>query len=634
MSQNKDDKGPGSRPTPDAGLPKRPVPTIDLKATEVKAETKPVASSPGASQTGAKPAEAKPGSVVPNVEAKGAAKPGTPVTDDKKPDAGKPSVSSTPGATWSPTGPTKPVATSSPFAQPAAAKTGEVGKPASSVKGAPPAPAPVAPPASARTGSGIGRALSYLSAAVLGGLLAIFGADFVAGTLGIEVRTPGPAVSAVEGLSTRLSKLETSVSQAPASRSDPAPLKAVTDQLAQATERLAKLEGANRQLGALGEAQAQLAATTRALEDKIGKEALAAAPDASGRIAKLEETIQALVSTAQSQPGRPLPEVARLSTKLQELEAAVAALRKGGGGAEAMAQIEARLAEARKGEAQMSEAVARLKEDGTSRLREIEAVKTQTERLEGRVEAIKSDAGTARTSVDTLKSDVTAQLQTVARQGDLKSTLEVVDKRVAGLEQRVDTMSKRDDELQANAARIVVSLQLANLKRDMEQGKPFDEQLAAVEKAAGGTLDLAPLKAYRKQGVPTTTDLATQFRTLTRTVLDAEQTKAQATTVDRLLQSAKSVVQIRRVGADVKGDTAEATLARAEHNLKTGDLETAAREMKSLKPELRGTIQAWLDQLEARVAVDRGLKAIEDKLKTSIAGAQTDSKAAAGKDGK
>ena len=44
MSQNKDDKNTPQRPamgaSGDAGLPKRPVPIIDLKATEIKAETK------------------------------------------------------------------------------------------------------------------------------------------------------------------------------------------------------------------------------------------------------------------------------------------------------------------------------------------------------------------------------------------------------------------------------------------------------------------------------------------------------------------------------------------------------------------------------------------------------------------
>jgi hypothetical protein len=609
MSQNKDDNNTPQRPPVDAGLPKRPVPIIDLKATEIKPETKPAAgtsSAPGSPASTGKPADVKatdtrPGEnkpgvgvsaySVPNVDPKSAAKPGF-GSDEKKIDPAKPQAPATarPGSSVPPTSTSGSAATGS------------------AAQGA---PAP-------KTGLGIGRALSYLSAAVLGGLLAIFGADFMASSLGIDVRSSSPVAPVVEDLTARLKKLEQSAVQAPAGRPDTGAIKGVADQLTQANERLAKLEGANRQLTALSDAQTKLVETTRALETRIGEGAPA---EAAGRIAKLEEAMQGLAAMAQAQPGRPLPEMARISTKLGEIETAVAALRKSGGGGEATAQIEARLAEARKAEAQMNEAVSQLKAESTKRLREIEAVKTQSERLEQRVEAIKTEAGAAKSNVDALKSDVTAQLQTVARQGDLKASFDGVDKRVTGIETKLDTMSKRDDERQANSERIVVSLQLANLKRVMEQGKPYGEALAEVEKVAGGLVDLGPLKAHREKGVAATAELVAQFRPLTRTVLEAEQDQGQTSTVNRLLNSAKSVVQIRRVGADVQGDGAEALLARAEAHLKSGDLVAAAKEMKALKPELRGTAQTWLDQLEARVTVDRAVKAIEDKLKTSIAGA-------------
>ena len=95
-----------------------------------------------------------------------------------------------------------------------------------------------------------------------------------------------PVAPVVEDLTARLKKLEQSAAQAPAARPDAGALKGVTDQLAQANERIAKLEGANRQLAALSEAQTKLVETTRALETRIGEGAPA---EAAGRIAKLEE---------------------------------------------------------------------------------------------------------------------------------------------------------------------------------------------------------------------------------------------------------------------------------------------------------------------------------------------------------
>jgi Mitochondrial inner membrane protein len=618
MSQNKDDKTTPPRAPADSGLPKRPVPTIDLKATEVKAETKPAAGASWIAPGASAPASSTPASST-------QASPNKPA--DSKPSAGAPAAAVPnvdPKSQAS--APPRPGASVPPLSPASSSRA------PSSSSSAPSAPIAVVAQSS---GFGIGRALSYLSAAVLGGLMAIFGADFLAGTLGLDVRPSSPATPVVEELTTRLKKLEQSAAQPATIRTDTAALKGVTDQLAQANERIAKLEGANRQLAALSDAQSKLVESTRALETRIGQ---ASPAEATGRIAKLEETIQGLAAIAQAQPGRPLPEMARLNTKLGEIETAVAALRKSGSGGEAMAQIEARLAEARKAEArkaeaQMTETVTQLKAESATRLREIEVVKTQAERLEQRVEAAKTDAGAAKSNVDALKTDVTAQLQTVARQSDLKTSFDGVDKRVAGIETRLETMSKRDDERQANSERIVVSLQLANLKRVMEQGKHYGDALAEVEKVAAGLVDLAPLKAHRDKGVMPTAELTAQFRQLTRNVLEAEQDQGQTSTVNRLLNSAKSVVQIRRVGADVQGDGAEALLARAEHHLKSGDLVTAAKEMKALKPELRSVAQGWLDQLEARVTVDRAVKAIEDKLKTSIAGTPA-AGPAAGKGGK
>lgn len=625
MSQNKDDKSTASRPPADAGLPKRPVPTIDLKATEVKVETASAsasspASGPGtnSARTADPKADVKPASAAPSGKPEDVAKTATPQPATTAAMQSASSSGSSPASKSSATVP--PISASS-------AKSGGGGSTTSSTKTGPDkgaadktsaatSAATAVPPSASKSGGGIGRALTYLSAAVLGGILALFGADYLASSLGIDVRPANPAAPAIEDLSGRLKKLEQAAAQ-PAQLPAVGAVRGLTEQLTQTSDRLAKLESASQQIAALGEAQGKLAESTRSLEAKVSE--TAPAVEAAGKVAKLEEAMQGLVAMAQSQPGRPIPELARLTTKLTEVEQAVASLRKGGGN-EAMAQIEARLVEARKAEAQMSEAVEQLKAESAKRLRELEGLKTQAERLESRVDAVRAEAGTARNNVDILKTDLMSQLQTVARQGDLKTSLEGFDKRVAGLETRLDAMSKRDAERQTNSERIVVSLQLANLKRVMDQGKPYGEALAEVEKVASGLIDLGPLKAYREKGVPSSAELITQFRAMARAVLEAEQDRGQTSTIDRLLQSAKSVVQIRRTG-DIQGDTAEALLARTEQYLKTGDLVAAAKEVKALKPEARVGAQGWIDQLDARVAVDRAVKAIEDKLKTSIASA-------------
>lgn len=616
MSSSTDDKKGPPRPGASSGDnpgQKRPYATIDLTATEVKKpdeKAKPDAGrAEGAKSELARPDAGKAGAMGPSAsgpakaEATPAAKPGSGGPDPKPATAGSvPPVAGQSAASGKPS--TKPAGTiASPGASAAA------GKPSA---------------AAASKTSMWAKALGYVSAGVIGAIMALIGIDYIASGLGLDLRQAGLAGD----VSTRLARVEKTLgdrAQA-ASPADPALMQRLTRELTEANARIARLEEANKQLAALAEGQQKLGAQAKSIEDKLG-EGAAAPAEVAGRVARLEASLQGLASVAQTPPGQRLPEVARLTAKVNELETAITTLRKSAGPADLALQIDARLAEARKTEAQTAEAVNQLKSDQTRRLREIEAVKTQTERLEQRLDTVKSGLeqalGAARGETGNVKGSVDAMRG--ALEGQIKGAVGPLEQRLADLDGKLATIAQRDQDRQANAQRIVLSLELANLKRALDAGRPYGEALAQVEKLAGGMIDVSALKAHRERGVATPAELQTRFRDVARAVLDAEQDTAQGTTVNRLLASARSVVQVRRVGADVKGDAAEAVLARAEAHLKAGDLEQAAREAATLRPELRtAQVAAWLGQLEARLSVERALKAIDDKLKTSLAGGKGD----------
>jgi hypothetical protein len=223
-------------------------------------------------------------------------------------------------------------------------------------------------------------------------------------------------------------------------------------------------------------------------------------------------------------------------------------------------------------------------------------------------------------AVETLRAEMTGQLKTVARQPDVAAAVAPVEKRIAGVEQKLSGVVERDQDRQANAERIVLSLELANLKRVMETGQPYAAPLAQIEKLAGKSLDLTPLKAYQAKGVTPATRLTDTFPEVARSILDTERELQTSSTMDRLLASARSVVQVRRTGADIAGDSPEAVLARTEALLQSGNLPQAATQIASLDAKLLKPVDGWLKQLEARVTVDKAVKALEDKLKTSLAG--------------
>jgi hypothetical protein len=64
-------------------------------------------------------------------------------------------------------------------------------------------------------------------------------------------------------------------------------------------------------------------------------------------------------------------------------------------------------------------------------------------------------------------------------------------------------------------------------------------------------------------------------------------------------------VSLRRIGADVPGDSVEAKLARAEAAIDAGDLAKAVELVKSLPPQTQRATAAWLGRAEAHLNAQR-----------------------------
>jgi hypothetical protein len=73
------------------------------------------------------------------------------------------------------------------------------------------------------------------------------------------------------------------------------------------------------------------------------------------------------------------------------------------------------------------------------------------------------------------------------------------------------------------------------------------------------------------------------------------------------LGKVESLVSIRRVGADVEGDDAEAVLARAQASLEAGDLEGAVAMLDGLAPA-PAPASAWLARAHAHLDAHAALE--------------------------
>jgi hypothetical protein len=328
---------------------------------------------------------------------------------------------------------------------------------------------------------------------------------------------------------------------------------------APAGDTAAKLAAADRRLSAL-EAQAKAIAELRDAQSKLAAEARAlaarsAAPELAQRVAKLEAGLAALSAGDKSGSGALFQ---RLSAKLADI-------------------------------------------DRTSG--EADAAKAAAARAEQDLAALKAEAQGLRHSLEELKASVEDRVLA----------------KMAGVEHNLQGVLKTEGERVASARRVLLALELANLKRALDRGDSYAHELEAVRKAAAGTVDLAALDRTSATGVPALGALTQDFRRVANAAIDAEHERADASVLDRLIAGARSVVHVRKAQHDASDMSVEAIVGRMEHALKEDDLGEVLAQAERLPPKAAHAAEDWLHKVEARHAADRAVAEIEAGLKASLA---------------
>jgi len=576
----RNEDGPGS---------KRPHATLDLKAVEIK---------------GTKSDDGKPSTAA----ATTAGAPGTTTTG--KAEEAKASTSTPPTPAQS--------ATDSSAARSAA---GSAATPASS------SAKPAGPPPRS-SGSGFGSFLTHTAAGILGGFLALLGADTL-GPIGRELGLPTGGMQwsdAANKMQQRLAALEQSL-RTTAADAD------LVDKLAATEGRLAKLDQLEKDMSALRDENAKLAASAKAMEEQLAQQPAAGAPAvADGRIDELEQQLKALAASAERdpQPGR-IPQLAAITGKVADLESTLgtqlAALRNS-----VTEELDKRLAataeaseSAKSGTQRIDRQLAEVRTENTRTTQRLEALKADGDRTGQTLRVLQEEAGSLRSGLDALKGDVDARLAATAKPADVAKAVAPVAEKISSLEQNLAGIVKAEADRKTNAERILLSLELANLKRVIDRGQSYARELAEVKKTAGTAIDLSPLARYQDEGVPTLPELASSFRPIAHKMLDAADEPAEGSVIDRLLSGAKSVVRVRKVSHSADDSSPEAIVARMDAALKEARLGDVITLSKGLDAKALAPAEDWLSKVAARHAVDSALGAIEGQLKSSLAGSGTPS---------
>ena len=461
-------------------------------------------------------------------------------------------------------------------------------------------------PAPARAG-GYGGFFSHLAAGIAGGIVALLATDMLASQLGLS--GPSQHEDATAALQQRVVALEAASNQ----KSNTSGL---TARLAAAEAKLEGLEKVNSSVDRIAKRQDELAGNVKAVDAKIA----ARADDATvvARVTKLEEQLGDMSTAAATDPqsGR-LPQLAALTGKVVDLESTINtqldALRKS-----VTQELDTRLAVAN----ETSEAA----KSGTQRIdRDLAALKTESGQLTARFDTLKADADRAGANLKAtedelkkLKTEIDVRLATFAKPEDVAAAVTPLAGKLAGLQQDVQGVVKSETDRKATAERIVLSLELANLKRAIDRGNGFANELADARKLSGGSVDLSPLARYADTGVPTLAELQKDFKTTAFKMIDADEAPTDGSVINRLLAGAKSVVRVRRV-SQIAGDASvEAVVARMEAALNADRLGDVLQEAKTLPPRVQNAARDFLAKVEARYAVDGALSMVEAQLKASL----------------
>ncbi len=569
MTDKKDPpaKGPDKRGADSAGA-KRPYATLDLKATEVRTPSSETAQPAG----------------------------------DAKPAAKPPAGASSPGAAASSS---KDDQSAAAARVAAAAAAVAASRPASSAAGSASAAASATSRSALEAAPAIDWSsyISHAAAGAAGGLLALLGSLLIAPPQ--DTRTTGADIA--QALHARISALEQQAKQGGTLPADTA------KRLTSLESGAAQIADLNRAVTALRDAQAKISEQTEALRGSVAQ-----APDreAAARVDKMQEQLSALAAMAAADPqnaGR-IPQLAQILGKLNDLESALttrlAGLRK-----DLTQEIDAKAASV----TEASEAA----KSGVQRMdRDVAAGRSEAARLGQRVDTLKAGTDRLDQSVRGLQTDTAALKSAMdAVEGQLKSTASAVaplSTKVGTIEQSLQTVVRADGDRKTAAERIVLSLELGNLKRALDRGGSYSTELDAVKKRGGTSFDLGSLERYQHDGVPLEAELAREFQTVANAIIDADAEKPDASLMDRLLSGARTIVRVRKV-THAPGDTStEAIVARMETALKENRLGDVLAEAGKLSPRAAIPAQDWLKKVEARQAVQTSLAAVDAALKASL----------------
>lgn len=220
-------------------------------------------------------------------------------------------------------------------------------------------------------------------------------------------------------------------------------------------------------------------------------------------------------------------------------------------------------------------------------------IETQLSGLSSRL----AEIGSAQPSVDpaaleAVRSEVAQTNDTIA---GLRSDLSALGERMTAVEGEIESGA---------GSRVAAAIAASALKSAADRGGGFMAELEAYAAVSPDADSVAALRDYAATGVPTVAELAERFPAVANRIVAASSgVGADAGIGERLMASARSLVQVRPVG-EVEGEQPGAIAARMEVALGQGNLDGAIAEWEKLPEAAKQVSAGFVADLKARRELD------------------------------
>jgi len=158
---------------------------------------------------------------------------------------------------------------------------------------------------------------------------------------------------------------------------------------------------------------------------------------------------------------------------------------------------------------------------------------------------------------------------------------------------------------------------VAGATRALETGRPFATELETLAALGADPALVESLRPYAETGLPQPAALAAQFDQALAALPGEAPAPAASGAVDRLLASARGLVEVRRAGAP-------AALARAAEDVRArlaaGDPSGALEAWGALPQDAQAATRSFADALRARIDAEAALETLRETALVAIRG--------------